>query len=327
MVAQHTQNFRAHAAQVPTEPTEDTHFLNDVSDLKLDIVLVSFRSAAPLRHTLNAIFRKDQSDIELNVTIVNNCSKDGEDIASIALEYNCRVIQNSENVGYGAACNIGARDMSGDLILFLNPDVYISKGSIKALIKAASTREDGVAFGPTVYDSGRRRKHKRVSIADPSGISRSFLDHKLPLLPTGYLSGCALMVRREAFEAVNGFDPAIFLYYEDDDLCIRLREHGQLYIVGTAAALHSHGRSVEEPSKWRPLRAQSIGYSMVYVMRKHRGLSGVLAAMFRVTLRILSPLNFISPRYRRKTIHMTVGSIDAFRHAEQTSLKNLKEAL
>jgi GT2 family glycosyltransferase len=276
---------------------------------------------------LNAILRKDQGGVEINVTIVSNCLSDSDDIASIALEYNCRVVQNSENVGYGAACNIGARDLSGDLILFLNPDVYISTGSIKALIKAASTREDGVAFGPTVYDSGRRRKHKRVSIADPSGISRSFLDHKLALLPTAYLSGCALMVRRKVFEAVNGFDPAIFLYYEDDDLCIRLREHGQLYIVGTAAALHSHGRSVEESPRWRELRAKSLGYSMMYVMRKHRGLSGVVAALFRVIFRMLSPLNALSSRYRNKTINMTVGLIDALKRKERVRLGYSTEAL
>jgi hypothetical protein len=65
----------------------------------------------------------------------------------------------------------------------------------------------------------------------------------------------------------------------------------------------------------------------MYVMRKHRGIPGVFHALVRIAFRMLNPLNILSARYRRKTIHMTLGSMDALKQSEQTSLRNLKEAL
>lgn len=274
---------------------------------------MGFNSGTPLRHLLCNLNRPEGQISISNVVVINNSLGDAGEINDIAKTYGCDLVQCDENLGYGAGCNIGASHATGELILFLNPDVYISRASISLMLRASLVMQGGVAFGPAIYDEGRRRRIKKTSIADPARLQKSRLPSEIGVTPTAYISGCALLVRREAFLQVGGFDEKIFLYYEDDDICIRLRALGALYVVDAAVALHSHGRSASEPPKWRKLRAQNLGYSMLYVMRKHRGANGTASAMLRTALRCISPLNLMSLRYRTKTIHMTVGSLRALR--------------
>lgn len=281
---------------------------NDTVRRSVSVVIVAFNSSGPLNELLRRLKRSlAEGDVE-DVIVVNNSQDDEAQIAAVATESHAEFVQNKRNLGYGAACNVGAKLARGDYILFLNPDVYLSPGSISALVNTASRLPQGVAFGPELFDDGRLRKRKRVSNADPARVPRQSFPKSSGIKSTGFLSGCALLVRREAFEKVAGFDENIFLYHEDDDLCIRLRGLGFLYKVETAAALHSHGYSSSDPSAWKPMRARALGYSLFYLMRKHRGRYGLFMAVLRMGLRCVSPLNLLSARYRNKTICMVKGA-------------------
>lgn len=264
----------------------------------VSIVVVCFNSAEPLNSLLAGLRKSECLLNPIEIILVNNSCDDADEIKRIAAQYGCRVIQNSENLGYGTACNRGARVAESNLVLFLNPDVTLSKASINLLAGASLLVSDGVAFGPVIYDEGRRRHSKTISIADPGAAASKMNAPRNGLVPTAFISGCAFMVKRDAFLRIGGFDESIFLYYEDDDICIRLRQFGTLHIVESAVALHSHGRSANDPRKWRKLRAQNLGYSMAYVLAKHRGTSGIALAIAKTILRCLSPLNLLSDRHR-----------------------------
>ena len=283
----------------------------------VSLIVVGFNSEGPLRHLLTKLAVDMGRLSSWQIVVVNNSLEDATAIADLAREFGCFCVQNDENIGYGAAANIGAANAGGDYLLFLNPDVVITQGSISVLVHAAMATPEGVAFGPVLFDEGRRRRGKSVSIADPVRFPRWRSHRKAGKRQTAFLPGCALLVEADAFRLIGGFDENIFLFHEDDDLCIRLRDLGALYIVEAAAALHSHGRASSDPGKWRPLKARSQGHSMHYVMRKHRGTIGVSSAIARLLLRCLSPLNLLSGRYRTKTFQIVSGFVFSMRHGTE----------
>jgi GT2 family glycosyltransferase len=283
----------------------------------VSLIVVGFNSEGPLRHLLSSLAADMGRLPSWQIVVVNNSLEDAPAIADVARDFGCVCVQNDENIGYGAAATIGAANAGGDYLLFLNPDVVITQGSIAVLVEAAIATPDGVAFGPVLFDEGRRRRGKSVSIADPVRFPWWRARRKAGKRYTAFLPGCALLVEADAFRLIGGFDENIFLFHEDDDLCIRLRELGALYIVEAAAALHSHGRASGDPEKWRSLKARSQGHSMHYVMRKHRGKIGVSCAIARLLLRCLSPLNWLSGRYRTKTFQIVSGFVLSMRHGSE----------
>lgn len=283
----------------------------------VSLIVVGFNSEGPLRHLLSSLAADMGRLPSWQIVVLNNSLEDAPPIADLARDFGCVCVQNDENIGYGAAANIGAANAGGDYLLFLNPDVVITQGSIAVLVEAAIATPDGVAFGPVLFDEGRRRRGKSVSIADPVRFPWWRARRKAGKRQTAFLPGCALLVEADAFRMIGGFDENIFLFHEDDDLCIRLRDLGALYIVEAAAALHSHGRASSDPGKWRLLRARSQGHSLHYVMRKHRGQIGVSSAIARLLLRCLSPLNLLSGRYRTKTFQIVSGFVLSMQHGSE----------
>ena len=292
----------------------------------VSVVVVAFHSIEPLRALLPNLQRARLSLLVRQVIIVNNSIEDAAEVRKLSLEFDCQVIQNNENLGYGTAANIGAAHATESFLLFLNPDVTVSSASIELLAYHARTNPKGVAFGPTLMDDGRLRSFKRVSRADPNPRPSSGSLRRKDIITTAWLSGCAMFVRSGAFHKAGGFDENIFLYYEDDDLCIRLRQQGSLYIVRDAVGLHSHGRSTVNPGKFRRLRSVCLGWSELYVMRKHRGSVGVALALLRTAFRTINPLNALSARYRAKSIHMTTGTLAALRNGDLTYGSLVEEA-
>jgi len=167
-----------------------------------------------------------------------------------------RVLRLEENAGFGAAVNRGAEATDGELLLVLNNDAWLDPGCLTALA-ARLEREPGVGWvSPRLfYPDGRpqmvwapdqglwgetlQRLRNRIDGRHPS--------HQGPLPwllarlggPGWYTGACAL-VRRTAFEQVGGFDPGFFLYFEDADLCRRLREAGWVLALEPAArAFHA----------------------------------------------------------------------------------------
>lgn len=230
----------------------------------LSLIIVSFNSAAVLEGCLRSIGEGYE------VIVVDNASSD--ESAAIAQRLGARVIVNPRNLGYGAACNRGAAAASGTELIFLNPDVRLAPGCLDKLLEMAASFPQAAALGPRIINADGTRMFQAHSYIEMQS-QRMCTEEALPGgdCSVGFLSGAILMVRRRAFEAVGGFDEAIFLYYEDDDLCHRLRQNGAALIyVHEALARHSKGTSSRQNLGGLYRRAFSMARSRIYISRKYR---------------------------------------------------------
>jgi GT2 family glycosyltransferase len=122
------------------------------------------------------------------------------------------------------------------------------------------------------------------------------------------LSGAAFFVRRAAFEAVGGFDPAIFLYHEDDDLSLRLKaECGRLMFIAGAQVTHQGGGSSVRSPDVAALKAWHMGRSRVYAMRRHDRPLAFVQALTSAVWQLMSPLLLLSRRKRAKQVAFLRG--------------------
>jgi N-acetylglucosaminyl-diphospho-decaprenol L-rhamnosyltransferase len=156
------------------------------------------------------------------------------------------------------------------LCLLTNPDLVYDPGAVAALLDAAGRYPDAGLLAPRIVEPDGRFFWQARSLLSP------YLHNSggAPALPEGdccapFLSGASLLVRRAPFLALGGFDPAIFLFYEDDDLCRRAADAGQALVhVHAAIARHGRGKSTA-PGKGRVFRARwHMAWSRAYVSRK-----------------------------------------------------------
>ena len=230
----------------------------------LAAVVVAHDSAAVLPDCLAALAREHVPAI-----VVDNASGDGS--AAFAEAAGARVLRNARNEGYGRANDRGIREAASGLVLVVNPDVALRPGCADALVAAAERYPDAALLAPRIVEPDGRlffqpRSLLASTLTNPTGRRR---------LPDGdccapFLSGACLLIRREAYLALGGFDPNIFLFYEDDDLCRRAADAGHALVhVHGAEALHRRGGS-SAPSPERVFAARwHQAWSRAYVARKY----------------------------------------------------------
>ena len=203
-----------------------------------------------------------------DVIVVDNSSADLTVERKAVRAYGARLIELHENVGYGAGIAAGVQEAGAgyDYLLITNPDVVFTTGALEALIAAASELPPAGSLGPrildstgAVYPSARNLPSLRTGIGHAllgrawpnnpwSRSYRSDRSYGAERRPAGWLSGACLLVRRSAYEAVGGFDPSYFMYFEDVDFGARLSEAGwqNIYVpsaVVTHTGAHSTSRS------------------------------------------------------------------------------------
>ncbi|KZE36646.1 glycosyltransferase family 2 protein [Chelatococcus daeguensis] len=213
--------------------------------------------------------------------VVDNASRDGS--TALAEHLGARVIRSARNEGYGRASNIGVRAAASEFVLIVNPDLVLDAGAVKALLAAAERYPDAGLLAPRIEEADGRFFFQPRSLLSPYLHNRS---GRL-VLPEGdccapFLSGAALFCRRDLFLELGGFDEAIFLFYEDDDLCRRMADSGRALIhVDAARAMHGRGRS-SAPEPGRIFRSRwHQAWSRAYVSRKY-GLPDPAFGMFAV---------------------------------------------
>jgi len=169
------------------------------------------------------------------------------------------------NVGFGNAANAGVRETSADAgaVVLTNADTVFPAGAAAALGRYLDEHGDVGAAGPIVrFPDGRLQLSARSFPSLGQALGHALLglwwprnrwtrayrltdwDHTSER-DVDWLSGCCLAVRRAAFDAVGGFDPAYFMFVEDVDLCARLRDRGwRVVFAPVAEVVHAIGGSV-----------------------------------------------------------------------------------
>lgn len=232
---------------------------------QLTAIVVAYDSAEVLPACLSAL-----TDEGVPAIVVDNASTDNS--AAIARAHGASVIVNARNEGYGRANNQGIAACTTPYALIINPDVEIRPGAVAALLDAAARYPDAGVLAPRIVEPSGRVFLQPRSLLSPDHLNRA----AAIVIPEGdaclpFLSGACLLLRRDLFQALGGFDPAIFLFYEDDDLCRRMRDAGHALLhVHAAEAGHGRGRS-SRPSPARRFTARwHLAWSEAYVAGKYR---------------------------------------------------------
>ena len=226
-----------------------------MSPVRLTIVVVSYEARERLLACLAAVAARVTLPHE--VIVVDNASTDGSAEAVRARFPRAEVIANPENVGFSRANNQGLRRARGDYVLVLNGDAEVGAGAVEAMAAILDARPDvgivgprtrypdgriQVSFGPMLTplaEWGQRRLVHGVRDGDPNALRRveamASAEHE-----PAWVSGACLLARRSALEAVSLFDEGFFLYEEDVDLCVRVRQAGFRVVFTPAAEVVHH---------------------------------------------------------------------------------------
>lgn len=267
--------------------------MNNVAEW-LTIVTVSYNSERVLPRMLASVPHG------VRVVIVDNASKNKNEIRQLAADHGAELVELTENLGFGVACNTGAAKAQTEFLLFLNPDVEIRPQTLETLRAAAVRYPSASAFNPRILNEDGTTSLKRKSNLLPRSewMPRGDIetDCEVPVL-----AGSAIFLRKVDFEAVGGFDPLIFLYYEDDDLSLRLRhQRGPLYFISAAEVIHTGGASSARSVEIAKIKGFHLGRSRVYCSVKHKTPFGRTNAVVKSILLAISPLVLISKRKRAK---------------------------
>lgn len=218
------------------------------------------------------------------VMVVDNASTDDTLHCVSELRPDTTIIPLEKNIGFGRANNLALERMGTDYALLLNPDARLESDALVHLRAALDAHPEAAGAGGSLS----RRERAGGAGVSPTGASQC-LPPNLP--PTGegitrvpFLSGAALLLRVESVQEIGGFDPRIFLYFEDDDLCRRLRGVGHtLLSVSGARVVHLNRRSSPDTPRIIFRRGFHYGWSRIYMSRKYggvlRGVCTALAAM------------------------------------------------
>lgn len=194
--------------------------------------------------------RSTAGDTPFEVIVVDDCSSD-ETPGYLDRCTGLVVVRNAENSGFIASCNAGAARAHGRFLVFLNNDTTVTEGWLQALLATFEDFPDGGIVGARLaYPDGRLQEAGGIIFNDASGWN--YGRNEDPALPqynftseADYVSGACLAIPRALFEELGGFDshyaPA---YYEDTDLCFRVRQHGRkVYCQPACTIIHHEGVS------------------------------------------------------------------------------------
>jgi len=245
----------------------------DVSSVRVDIVIVNWNTGPYLRECLSSVEQATRMRFEVGqVVVVDNASSDGslDGIEESALPV--RILRNSINRGFGAASNQGAAECSSDLLLFLNPDTRVFPDTLDrtvAFMADSANAAIGICGARMVNDDGSDEfscwrfptfwmwaaKITGLAYAFPRWIQLQRMTNE-EVGGNGVVDqviGAYNLVRRQLFEALNGFDERFFVYLEDVDLAFRARQLGYSSYFLSDVPVYHVGRVSSEQVRGRRL--------------------------------------------------------------------------
>jgi GT2 family glycosyltransferase len=255
-------------------------------DFLVSIVIPTLAADARLRECLEALARQTRHDFE--VIVVDNS---GQGLACRnGLPPGVRVIENTNNAGYGIAINQGLHASTSPFLASLNDDAVPHPNWLDALVRALELRPDAGMCASQVRLFGEERLDSAGMLVARDGSSKQRGHGRMPdAFPvaeeTLFPSGSAALYRRTMLDEIGGFDEHFFLYCEDTDLGLRARWAGwKCLYVPDAVVEHHYSHSAGRAS---PVKAYIVERNRLFVVAKNFPARMLLAAPFATVARYL----------------------------------------
>lgn len=220
---------------------------------KVFIIVLNYNGKDVVRTCLNSLFKINYPNVE--VVVVDNASTDGSFELAKAAFSKAHFIKNEVNLGFSTGNNIGIRfalEKMADFVLLLNNDTEVTPDFLTELINATTTDEKIGISSPKIF------KDKTAQIWFAGGKidwfkMKSLHENKnnssIPY-ETGFISGCAMLIKKNVFKKIGLFDEDFFLYWEDVDFSIRAQKAGfKTVIIPTSTVYHFEKSEGNLPNK------------------------------------------------------------------------------
>lgn len=239
----------------------------------VDIIYVNYNTADQILDsvgTLDAACGK----YGFRVTVVDNCSDADACLEQLKQVDGLNYVQLDRNYGFGYANNRGYEQTSAPIVLFLNPDTLCRKGSIESMISFLLGHDGVGCVGASLFDVDDKPAHSfrrldygvRIELSNalchiPAKVAygrnaeHNFTGKELDV---AYVCGAAMMCKRDILDETGIFDERFFMYFEDNELCRRIRMKGlRVVSLPNAEIVHLEGKSISLKETREKLQEQS----------------------------------------------------------------------
>jgi GT2 family glycosyltransferase len=251
----------------------------------LSIVIVNYNTGSLLLDCIKSIYRS-QETFDFEIIIVDNASSDSS-LIPVKKEYpNIKIITNKENLGFAVAVNQAIKIAVNKFILLLNPDTVIVSGCFGVMIDFLEQNREAGACGPAIFNPDKTRQMSCYHfpdlldmVFDKTHLNKLFPKNRLfgryqmsywahdNPRQVDWLTGACLLIRAELFRDVNGFDQRFFMFCEDIDLCLIIKQKGfKCFYLPQAKIIHYKSGSSAVIKNKPPLVAWE---SLILFWQKH----------------------------------------------------------
>lgn len=229
-----------------------------MKEVEVSIILVNYNTKLLTLECIDSIY-SHVNDVSFEVIVVDNASTDG---SKDVLGKDSRIIYiyNDSNLGFGRANNVGALKANGDYLFFLNTDTLMTDDVIHGMWRYMKQNPSVGVCGVNLVDEEMNPTVSFERLYPSCGYLLNEITARIPArfmygrnayynhtkhpLKVAYVSGADLMIRRDVFERVGGFDKGFFMYFEETDLCFQVKSLGFFVIsLPDYQIIHFGGRS------------------------------------------------------------------------------------
>ncbi len=291
----------------------------------LSVIIINYNSFEFTRECIQSVLKNTTNTVSYEIIIVDNASKK-EDYAALknyisGLKHsNVRLYRSRINTGFGGGNMYAVQFANSKYYLFLNNDTLLINDPIKICFDFMEKTKDAALCGPQIFNE---HQIKEVSFDHFTSLGREIFGKKMlefvfpgtkpnrrklytKPLSVDYVNGSFMFFRAKDFDSVGGFDTNIFLYFEESDICYRLKKKNKkTYFIPSASYLHYQGKSIENTS-WNIKTKIELKTSMFYVIRKNYGYLHyqILRIFFILRYGVVS---IIKPKYFRLFHRILIG--------------------
>jgi len=276
---------------------------------RLSVIVLSWNTADLLAACLQSLALAQDSDAWQVVVVDNNSSDGSADMVAERFPW-AELVRNPVNDGYAIGNNIGAERATGEYLLLLNSDTEVEPGALDTLVDWLEARPGHGACAPKLVrpDGSVQLSCKRFPDLSTAIFFDTVFDKWMPnnrAMPRYFMRefdhlstrdvdqppGAAFLVRRALWEQLSGFDPELWLFFNDVDLCRRLHALGhKVGYVAEVEVLHHEGESTSQFSEFGTVwHKNRLAY-----YRKTFGLVGALLARVMTAIRAMQELRRLS---------------------------------